>query len=358
MNKFITLLFSFSISIFILFIYVVVYGSNLRKIYVAIDRQERPARLVEHEKIYNDTESTIDNELIYNLIGTKIYHSKRNKRVAKVPLFPLTSKVVNIINYENLKIPVSLEYIKLTDMFEQGNCGSCWVFATCAMISDRLYINNNIKKNLSIQQILNCFDPTDGCSGNSPEQLLLWLSDTKYKIGINEEIQYSQKYDTTILQKCKELTHGVAVDKESIKSITYFIDEINPDKNILDKNIMQMKLELLLYGPFWAAISVYEDLYTFTGEGVYAHRANSDNVLTGGHAIEIIGFYDYEKDRYWICRSSWVDEWPIVNSNKGVFKIKLGVNECGIESRCGAASPVYSINVLRSDISEYRTIKY
>ena len=351
MNKFITLIISFCITIFILFIYSVFYGSDIQQIYFKNDYRKK-------DDLYS---YSIVDRLIYNFAGVQLYQESINKHIAKVPLTPLISRVVPILADENLKIPTRLEYTRITDIFEQGDCGSCWVFATCAMLSDRLYINNNINKNLSTQQILNCFEPSSGCDGNSPEKLLLWLSDTKYKISIEQEIPYVQKYDISIVQKCKEITHGVAVDKDSIKSITYFIDEINPDNVILAKNILQMKLELLLYGPFWAAMTIYDDFYTFTGDGVYIHSREAGNLFSGGHAIEVIGFSDYGKNRYWICRSSWVENWPLEYSN-GIFKIIMGINECGIESRCGSASPIYSTGTTpspsRLDISNYRTIKY
>jgi len=33
------------------------------------------------------------------------------------------------------------------------------------------------------------------------------------------------------------------------------------------------------------------------------------------------------------------NEWPINSKDKGYFAIKMGINECGIECRCGISDP-------------------
>lgn len=49
----------------------------------------------------------------------------------------------------------------------------------------------------------------------------------------------------------------------------------------------------------------------------------------GGHAVKIIGWGKDEDtgEDYWLVVNSWNDSW----GEKGLFRIRRGVNECGIE---------------------------
>ena len=39
--------------------------------------------------------------------------------------------------------------------------------------------------------------------------------------------------------------------------------------------------------------------------------------------------------KYWLCVNSWNNEW----GDKGLFKIRRGTNECGIENSVNAGMP-------------------
>ena len=107
-----------------------------------------------------------------------------------------------------------------------------------------------------------------------------------------------------------------------------------------------MKVELITNGPFFAGIYAYDDLFTFTGDSVYIKTDNSS--LVGGHAVEIVGWVDKGVDTrsgfseygYWVCKNSWgTTDWCPEYDFKGYFPIRMGTNECHIESLCGAALP-------------------
>ena len=59
--------------------------------------------------------------------------------------------------------------------------------------------------------------------------------------------------------------------------------------------------------------------------------------MLGGHAIRIIGWGEDESSStpYWIIANSWNTDW----GDHGLFKIKRGNNECGIEDSIVAGLP-------------------
>lgn len=290
------------------------------------------------------------NNVFFNAGNSGIFSTISVVRPANVPLTPFKSPFK--INYEIPEfkgIPNFLLYKTefLSPVVDQGACGSCWAFSIANTLSDRISASTGgeFKKELSAQQILQCFDPKTGCLGNSPEDALEWLEKSRYKVSINSIYPYKQSTKSNISKVCPRSSGGIIVKKGSVRSIAKWIEENEPNKITMKENIENMKLELVNNGPFFAAMTVYEDFYKYNGKGVYEHDKNSD--VAGGHAIEVIGYCEPDVDRrkgllnsekgYWICRNSWGSNWPVDNNNNGFFIIKMGSNESGIESRCAVA---------------------
>ncbi|CAO4378647.1 unnamed protein product [Caenorhabditis nigoni] len=84
-----------------------------------------------------------------------------------------------------------------------------------------------------------------------------------------------------------------------------------------------IQTEIMANGPVEASLKVYEDFYKYKS-GVYKYTAGK---MLGGHAIKIIGWGTENGTAYWLIANSWGTEW----GENGFFKIRRGVNECGIE---------------------------
>lgn len=92
--------------------------------------------------------------------------------------------------------------------------------------------------------------------------------------------------------------------------------------------------ELYENGPAEAAITVYEDFMAYKG-GVYHHTTGK---ALGGHAIRLVGWGETDEgEKYWVLANSWNTDW----GENGYFRIRRGVNECGVESEvvAGIAEP-------------------
>ena len=102
-----------------------------------------------------------------------------------------------------------------------------------------------------------------------------------------------------------------------------------------------MKMQLIKNGPFFGSLKIYSDFFNFPGDKVYTQGSGES---IGGHAIEIIGWVDKGVDLregfqsgYWVCKNSWGNGWAPGYDFYGHFAIRMGTNECGIESRSGCA---------------------
>jgi hypothetical protein len=89
--------------------------------------------------------------------------------------------------------------------------------------------------------------------------------------------------------------------------------------------------ELVTNGPIQTAFSVYNDFLSYRS-GVYQHTHGS---FLGGHSVKIIGYGTENGVDYWLVANSWNTSW----GNKGFFKIRRGVDECGFEDEVTFGQP-------------------
>lgn len=291
---------------------------------------------------------------------------------ANVPLTPFRAPFLKLPVDKPLSNFLLYKPEFLSPVRNQGDCGACWAFALCDSITDRLCIltGSRFKSNLSVQQLLECFEP-NGCEGGSPEESALWLAKQKFYLTLESEQPYRQSSGGVVSRACR--TSDPKLIKVSVSkaySIVEFIDEVGYDPKILETNISNMKYELQEGGPFYCAMAVYDDLFTHSGLQPYSRSLGANFI--GGHAIEIIGYCEKGVDKrkgfedgYWFCRNSWGQDWPLQTTMSGFFMVTMGKNMCGIESRCGFADPVLKPEQLEKlkrrrgmrDLSELRYTK-
>eukprot|EP01132_Coremiostelium_polycephalum_P001198 gene1198-1511_t len=169
---------------------------------------------------------------------------------------------------------------QVTKVKNQGSCGSCWAFASSAIIESAYLISSNKphqELDLSEQHFVDCTN--NGCNGGNARVAF----DTLQETGIMLEKDYPYK--------------GVTGWCPNINSTTIKwagLDDIPASKeNFLDA---------LKSGPLYASVFA-DDGFQRYKSGVYKCGWNSQP----NHAITIIGYDD--KSDAWIIKNSWGPQW-------------------------------------------------
>jgi C1A family cysteine protease len=275
----------------------------------------------------------------------------------QTPLLPLTNPIKKYEKGQNLPKIYFYNPQFLSPVRNQRNCGACWAFVLSSMLSDDVTVRiTNFGKSLSVQELLTCYPNTQGCEGAEPEAVLNWLEKSKFRISISDD------YIPVDDSECRRFADvGIGIAPNSVKSLCKYVETessvILLDNEIILNNIYNMKMQIRNNGPIYSTMSVYEDFFNFNGNGIYSKKSKS---FLGGHAIEIIGWCDkgvdlrenYNDYGYWVCKNSWGIKWADKYDFPGYFAIRMGYNECGIESRTGCAEPFVNFELPNQEISE------
>ncbi|XP_078495197.1 dipeptidyl peptidase 1-like [Ciona intestinalis] len=217
----------------------------------------------------------------------------------------------------------------------QQSCGSCYAFASMAMLEARVRIatNNTQTPVFSPQEVVSCSQYAQGCEGGFP---FLIAGKYAHDFGVVEEHCYPYLGKDT--DKCSPMVsncrrHYVA----KYEYVGGYYGGCTPEK---------MMEDLVAFGPIAVAIEVYPDFQQYKS-GIYHHVTSVERKLpvTGynpfeltNHAVLVVGYGADERtgEKYWIVKNSWGESW----GEKGFVRIKRGVDEIAISSLAQQSFPI------------------
>lgn len=215
----------------------------------------------------------------------------------------------------------------VTDVKNQGSCGSCVAFGTVASIESQIKILRGASYSIDLSEahLFYCHARSEGrnCGYNNDPNGGWWPEAAMKAFqlkGVTGEAFYPY---TASDQNC---TGRLAGWDNNLTKITGY-SKIS--------GIEAIKEYISTKGPVEACFAVYRDFFNYRS-GVYRHVTGD---LAGGHCVCIVG-YD-SANRYWICKNSWGTGF----GEAGYFKIAFG--ECGIEGQVYGATEIvndYNIN--------------
>ena len=181
---------------------------------------------------------------------------------------------------------------KVTPPKDQGDCGSCWAFASVGVFESKLLMAGAGINDLSEQQQISCNNEQANCDGGDSTALRYW----EWNGPMLESCTLYPSSDASV-PLCTDFScTTLAWRTKGYTDTSYY--------TIDTTDIEQMKTSLQTDGPAYFRFDVHKDFYTYwdtaSSGSVYTQQTND---YSGGHAVLLVGWDDTKQA--WLLKNSW-----------------------------------------------------
>lgn len=287
-----------------------IYLENRHKI--AKHNSKYHQKQVPYQLELNQYADMLHTEFVRTLNG---FNRTRESDNSVYKAFTKVDEGVTFIAPANVEVPTSVDWRDkgaVTDVKDQGHCGSCWSFSATGALEGQHFRKTGKLVSLSEQNLVDCSAAygNNGCNGGLMDQAFQYIKDNG---GIDTEAAYP--YDGED-ESCHFTKKDVgATDKG-------FVD-------IKAGNEQDLMKAIATVGPVSVAIDAGHESFQFYAKGVYFEPACDPTTLDHGVLAVGYGTDEETKEDYWIVKNSWGTTW----GDKGYIKMARNKeNACGIAS--------------------------
>jgi len=195
----------------------------------------------------------------------------------------------------------------VTEVKDQGQCGSCWSFSATGSLEGAWKLAGNSLVSISEQQLVDCSRSygNQGCNGGQMDAAFRYI---KAANGDSSESSYPYT--------AKDGTCNVA-GKYAAAQLSSYVDVSRGSESGLMNAVGSV-------GPVSVAIDASHRSFQLYNSGIYNERACSSSRLD--HGVLVVGY----GDGYWLVKNSWGAGW----GQAGYIQMtRNGSNQCGVATQ-------------------------
>ncbi|PWA87626.1 senescence-specific cysteine protease SAG39 [Artemisia annua] len=243
-----------------------------------------------------------NDEFKASLNGHKLSHKSKSPRPTA-------------FRYENVsEVPDSIDWRTkgaVTEVKDQGACGSCWAFSAIAAVEGINQLMTGNLTSLSEQELVDCNrnEKCEGCVGGFKDNAFEYIVKNK---GINSETGYPYLGADGICNTTMEAVHAAIITGH----------EMVPANNETALRLAVSKQ------PVSVAIDASSDAFMSYRSGVFTGDCGTDL----DHEVAVVGYGTYiDGMKYWLVKNSWGTSW----GDNGYMMMQRDIN--ATEGLCGIA---------------------
>ncbi|KAB0362524.1 hypothetical protein FD754_006680 [Muntiacus muntjak] len=199
----------------------------------------------------------------------------------------------------------------VTDVKDQGMCGSCWAFSVTGNVEGQWFLRRGTLLSLSEQELLDCDKTDKACLGGLPSNA---YSAIRNLGGLETEDDYSYRGR---LQTC-----SFSAEKAKV----YINDSVE-----LSKNEQKLAAWLAKNGPISVAINAFG--MQFYRHGISHPLRPLCSPWLIDHAVLLVGYGNRSATPFWAIKNSWGTDW----GEEGYYYLHRGSGACGVNIMASSA---------------------
>lgn len=232
-----------------------------------------------------------------------------------------TDTLKDIEVLDTAALPTTIDWVAkgaVTQVKNQGQCGSCWSFSTTGSVEGLHFLEGNQLVSLSEQQLMDCSTSFGnmGCNGGLMDDAFQYVISTG---GLTTEKNYP--YSATGPNSCEKSNFE---GKLFCAAKSY--------KNVPQKSVEQFK-KFLTKGPVSVAIQANQFSFQFYGGGVMSGSCGTQL----DHGVLAVGYGTQNGQGFWKVKNSWASSWGeqgfillAADPSATTSKFNNGAGQCGI----------------------------
>lgn len=197
-----------------------------------------------------------------------------------------SQKLPDVVDYRNSNPAV------LTPVKNQGQCGSCWAFATTETVEAAVAIaSGQAPPVLSPQEVTSCTQNPDQCGGTGGCN------------GATAELGFNQVAQSGL---CTNADWPYTQTTGQCNNPCTPLVNITGCAKLVTNNYTDLMYAVAQYGPI--AVSVDASQWSPYKSGIY-NGCSAEKYYDIDHAVQLVGYGSESGTNYWIVRNSWGSSW-------------------------------------------------